>query len=166
MFFTNIVKNITMNILDEYFLMNIFANFMSKRPKYSPLLCGWTQCTINTTDCVFFFFFFCYIQSYYKGHQFLITFAIHRDEFLEIQKFCLLWNRFSLLSLFHRKKAFPTTQRNYFSNITTWWHSSSSWWLHLSVPLCFTFSVPHEYCKKFLFTMNSENQISYRINSL
>ena len=48
------------------------------------------------------------------------------------------------------RKLFQSTQRTYFSNIMTWWHSNSNRQLYLSTLLCFTFSFPCEYYGKFL----------------
>lgn len=97
----------------------------------------WKLCTTNLMDCVF-------LLAIYKGTMKVINFSRPLSRmvmnFLEYKSFVLFMGR----------KLFQIIKRICFSNTMTWWHSNSSWRLHLSIPLCFTFSFLCEDYRKFL----------------
>ena len=140
-------------------LMNVISICMSsinKRPQCSSLIRWWNQRTITT---VYYIFFFAMYKANSKVFNFARTLTPMEMNVLENTSFVCFEVVFQYWVLFMGRKLFQTTQRNFFSNIITWWHSNSNWRLYLGASQSVS---PVSIRESFLllFTMNGEKKIS------
>ena len=122
-------------------LMNVISTCMSsinKRPQCSSLIRWWNQCTITT---IYYIFFFAIYKANSKVFNFARTLTPMEMKVLENTSFVCFEVVFQYWVLFMGRKLFQTTQRNFFSNIITWWHivtvvGDCIWVLHSQFLLC------------------------------
>ena len=88
--------------------------------------------------------FFAKYKATMKVLNFLRPLPLKEMNFWENIRFVCFEVVFQEWVLYIGRKRSQITQRNYLSNIKTWWHSNSSWRLYLRVLWYFTISFPWE----------------------